>query len=99
MTYEETIALADAAERDIDNDTDRSPFGAFRVGDLRAAFDRVAPAGNWKGPIACTCPGELVNMVCAAIVFFTGSTPRVDLDVRAMEYHITADGYYAACGA
>lgn len=99
MTYEETMEKMEREEQAMDDEIDRSSFGAFRVAELRAAFDRVAPSDNWKKPIACTCPGEVVNLVCAAIVFSTASTPRVSVDVRTMEYHIEADGYYAACGA
>lgn len=78
--------------------TDRSQYGTFTVAALRQAFDRVAPK-NWKDPIACSANGDAVNIVCAAIVFFTGSIPRVGVDVRTMTYYIEADGYYAACGS
>jgi hypothetical protein len=93
MTTNETT------ERDYEKTTvDRSVYGNFTISLLREAFNRVAPK-NWKDPIACSANGETVNLVCAAIAFFTGSIPRVQVDVRTMTYYIEADGYYAACGS
>jgi len=77
---------------------DRSVYGNFTIADLREAFDRVSPK-NWKDPIACSCNGGTVNLVCAAISFFTGSVAHVEVDVRTMTYYIEAEGYYAACGS
>ena len=89
----------ETTERDYEKTTvDRSVYGTFTISNLREAFDRVSPK-NWKDPIACKCNGETVNLVCAAIAFFTGSIPRVKVDVRTMTYYVEADGYYAACGS
>ena len=99
MNPNTTTKQLESEERAYEKTTvDRSPYGVFTIFDLRKAFDRVSPK-NWKEPIACSCNGEVVNIVCAAIVFFTGSIPRVQVDVRTMTYYVEADGYYSACGS
>jgi hypothetical protein len=78
---------------------DRSPWGEFTVADLRKAFDVVADKANWKDAIRATVRADQLAITCAAVVFFTGSTPVVLNAMIPGTVKIEAAGYYAACGA
>ena len=80
-------------------ETDRSPWGEFTIATLRAAFDAVAPKGNWKDSIHATVRVADLSVTCAAIAFFTGSKPVICNSMHAGWVNVTAAGYYAACGA
>ncbi len=67
----------------------------YRIDDLRATFDAVCDAGDWKAPIAAWVTGEAVLTVCEAIRFFTATEPRVELNVKTMRYLVTSEGYRA----
>ena len=47
----------------------------FTVDGLDKAFELVKPPEDWKAPIAVYVTGELVNVVIAAIQFYTATDP------------------------
>jgi hypothetical protein len=67
-----------------------------RKGELKAAFDLVAPRDNWKMPIDCTLLRSQVDrkLIIDAVHHYTGSTPTFH-DVDAEWMRITAPGYWA----
>jgi hypothetical protein len=68
------------------------------IGELRAAFDRIAPAGNWKLPIRARIEAAEFPLMDAAAVFMTGAgIARVGLEPGP--WLVVGKGYYAATGA
>jgi hypothetical protein len=81
--------IADGAE------DDRVVYKGYTLEQLRRVFDAVADPKDWRAPIAATMSGEVVLAACAAIEFFTATTPRVSLDTRTMTYLVESEGYRA----
>lgn len=69
--------------------------GAYTYGELKKAFDAVCDPTDWKAPIMAAMPGEAVNIVVAAIEFFTATNPKVGVAVGTMRYVVTSEGYRA----
>lgn len=71
------------------------------MADLDDAFTRVADKANWKNPIdavvALHSDFEMLTLR-EAVIFHTGSVPRIDALGRN-RYRVTAVGYYVAVGA
>lgn len=65
----------------------------YSLEDLKSAFDKVADPDDWRGEIATSMPGECVNLVVAAIQFYTATNPKVALDIKTMRYLVTSKGY------
>lgn len=59
------------AEEQIDS------WGGYKIADLKIAFDRVASAKDWKGPIDAEVLLEECDITVAAIIFYTSTTPMV----------------------
>lgn len=74
--------------------------GGFSLVALHAAFDLVKNADHWKDRIDWTGRIALseVEIVEAAVVFFTGSVAHVTPDGGG-RYRVTAAGYWEAVGA
>ena len=72
----------------------------FTYAQLSAAFNLVAPKGNWKGRIDATVSSDSasVRLVETAVVFFTGSVPRITCGAHG-QFRVQAAGYYIAIGA
>ena len=68
-------------------------YEGYTVEQMKKAFDAVANPNDWKAPIAASMTGESVNVVVAAIKFYTATVPEVTLDVATMRYHVHSDGY------
>lgn len=68
-------------------------YKGFTHDALHEAFDRLCDPADWKAPISAWVPGELVLVACAAIEFFTATTPTVALNTRTMQYLVTSIGY------
>lgn len=68
-------------------------------GALKAAFDRVADATNWKNPIRKVICEEQLELTAYAVEFFTGSKLMVKQDLGFGRVLVEAVGYYAAVGA
>lgn len=66
--------------------------------ELKAAFERVQNAQNWKLPIDTVIPSKDKEVTEEAIIFFAGCRPYF---VRGIKGHlrVQAVGYYAAVGA
>lgn len=98
-----TLQSEDGTEVDVtmrffdDLNVDEDTFKGFDCEELRKQFGEVCDKDDWKMPIRCEVPGEKVSMTCAAIEFMTGSVPSVSS--RKFNWLVTAEGYYAACGA
>ena len=73
--------------------------GATRMqSELSAAFDLVAPKGNWKNPIDTELHGPVnVELIADAVIHFTGSVPV--FRVRGKTTFVKAAGYYLTIGA
>ena len=84
-----TGALPDKPE------AERAVYKGYTLAQLRQVFDAIADPADCRAPIAATMPGELVLAACAAIEFFTATTPRVSLDTRTMTYLAESEGYRA----
>ena len=70
-------------------------------GMFEAAFNRVANQENWKLPVdaqAVLRTGLEIYTLHQAIIFFTGSVPKL-IPLGADRYQVKAAGYYEACGA
>jgi len=65
---------------------------------LRAAFEQVQDRSNWKNPIDAIIRDTAKAVVCEAIVFYTGSVPKVT-ELGGGMIRVQADGYYVAIGA
>lgn len=73
-------------------------LGGYTATELAAAFNMVAPAPNWKAPIAATLPlGANTALIKFAIAFYTGG--GATFVRRPGSWSVTAPGYYASVGA
>lgn len=84
-----------------------------KVAALQAAFNRVAPADNWKTAIDRTLDASVteIGAIQEAVTFYTGSVARAEVlgpplvsclsmnGETRIRVRITATGYYAAIGA
>ena len=87
----------------MENETtfEQTVVNGFTVAELRAAFDRVKDADNWKNPIDRVLSLESERAIAAveeAVVFFAGCVADVE-PLGRDEYRIRAVGYYVAVGA
>lgn len=73
-------------------------MGAFTHEELTAAFDKVAPKDNWKGPIDAVIGLDDFEVVERAVPFFTGSAAEFE-HLPDDKVRVRAAGYYAATGA
>lgn len=71
----------------------------FSVAELRAAFDKIADATNWKNPIEAVIEEGDFELCSAAVGFFTGSELKKISAWDESRLIVRADGYYATCGA
>ena len=68
---------------------------------LTAAFNRVAPADNWKNPINKILPAITAAEeaeLTEAVIHFTGSVPTFT-PIRGARVCVRAAGYYMTIGA
>ena len=76
-------------------DDDRT-FMGYKISDLRAAFEAVAPKDDWKGPIDAVINTGMFQITYAAVWFFTSTELRtVNPSKRSVQVRVTADGYRA----
>lgn len=83
---------------------DREFFKGYRVGELRAAFNRIANEGNWKEELAGIVNVSDVEMMTVAAEFFAGSPLKVIYTEPYRQGEIQrcvvkGPGYYACVGA
>lgn len=73
-------------------------YGGYTTDQLKAAWELVKPAGNWKGPIDAIVPGDAdTGAIDAACSFYAGSP--VDIVKTERGYRVTGAGYYACIGS
>ena len=73
-------------------------YGGYTTDQLKAAWQAVRPAGNWKGPIDAIVSADTdLDAIYAACVFFAGSP--VDIRPHTDGYRVTGAGYYACIGS
>lgn len=75
-------------------------FRGFCKGELDDAFNRVAPAGDWRDPIDAKCWEVDRDAVEAAVLFFTATQPAFEALPAAQGHaglgrrlRVTAAGY------
>ena len=69
-------------------------FRGYTGAALRAAWDKVAPKSHWKDPICALVPADILDIVCAAIEFYTSTKPSVFVvDYDCKEFVVVAAGY------
>ncbi len=70
----------------------KNAMGGYTQEQLEAAFDLVAPAGDWKGPIDATIPRDKQEVVGIAVAHFSGTEAEFECagDDRV---RVTAIGY------
>jgi len=78
-----------------DLNIEANTYKGYPIDELRAIFARICDPDDWKEPIACSCPGESVMPIVAAIEFYTATIPSVAVNVETMRYAITSPGYRA----
>jgi len=77
---------------------DDQTFEGYRVSELRAAFEAVAPKDDWKGPIDAVINTSMFAVTRVAVRFFTATELLVKEQFGEC-YHVEADGYRAGpCG-
>ena len=69
----------------------------FTLAELKDAFDDVANAADWKGPIRATVGLDMLAVTLLAVEFFTATRCEIVRvsDVVAGAVEIRADGYRA----
>lgn len=67
----------------------------YNYAQLKQAFDSVSDPQDWKGPIAAVMGGEAVNVVVAAIQFFTATEPKVSYNPKTGQFVVESIGYRA----
>jgi hypothetical protein len=73
-------------------------FGKYTEAELKAAFELVKPAGNWKERIDTVVgPDVDLAVIDAATVFYTGGS--IEYQPVTGGYRLTSGGYYANIGA
>lgn len=79
---------------------DDQTFEGYRVSELRAAFEAVAPKDDWKGPIDAVINTSMFAVTRVAVRFFTATELyAVNPGSRSVEVRVQADGYRAGpCG-
>ena len=83
---------------EITGDTDPNKESALLYRSmLRSVFSVVCDKQDWKSPIDANIPANLAPIAREAIIFMTGSVPKVE-ELGNHVIHITADGYYIAMG-
>jgi hypothetical protein len=70
-------------------------YEEYTYDELQEAFSRVHNPDDWRAPILVRCKGEAVNLVVAAIKFYTATNPTVSLNTKTMDYVIESEGYRA----
>lgn len=69
-------------------------FRGYSRAALQAAFDKVANPDDWKDSICAMVPAEVLDLVCAAIEFFTSTVPSVIVvDFACNKFVVVAAGY------
>jgi hypothetical protein len=74
---------------------DAPGFVGYPLITLKTVFDAVCDPVDWKAPIAVMTWGENVNVIVAAIEFYTATKASVKLNVETMQYLIISIGYRA----
>jgi hypothetical protein len=73
-------------------------YGGYTLSQLKAAWDLVRPAGDWKGPIDAIVPhGTDLAAVIEACSFYAG-TPA-DVQPADGGWRVTGAGYSACIGS
>jgi hypothetical protein len=68
-------------------------FRGYTGATLRAAWDKVKSA-DWRDPVCALVPADILDVVCAAIEFFTATKPAVFVvDFDCKEFVVVAAGY------
>lgn len=70
-------------------------YRGFAWNDLRKAFASVKDKADWKAPISVQVKESRLELVKAAIVYFTSTTAQVMPSTRKGYVLVTADGYRA----
>ena len=73
---EQTLQEARALEAQREAEFENEVIDGFRVGDMRAAFSKVADPTNWKLPIQAGCRTHEKDLTSRAIEFMVGSKAR-----------------------
>lgn len=56
--------------------------GKFTIADMEAAFDKVSDPEDWRGPIDAIVSGSEIDVTEAAVIFYTGSVPKVRMNIE-----------------
>jgi hypothetical protein len=71
-------------------------FRGYTGAALRAAWDLVKPSNGWKDPICALVSADVLDVVCAAIEYFTSTLPSVFIvDLDCKEFQVVSCGYNA----
>ena len=68
------------------------------IDDMHHYFKLVANKDHWKRPVDAEVDYDDLYPVCAAIEFFTGSTPEFT-ELPGERFRVRAAGYFEAIGA
>lgn len=52
-------------------------FRGFAIDDLQAIFSRIQDPADWRNPVTAEIPDEALDLVSAAIDFYTATKTRV----------------------
>ena len=80
------------------DDDHNGTYKGFDYAELKAAFDRVSDKADWKAPINARVKinadhAREMNLIEAAIVFYTATTTFWHWDEAGKEWIVSADGY------
>jgi hypothetical protein len=79
------------------NPDDKLVYLGYTRNQLEAAFKKVQNKTHWKNPISAIISEGDVNVVGAAIDFYTGG--GAEFSTHSKGVRVTAPGYYAIIGA
>lgn len=79
--------------------TEPSPNYEAEQAARSAVFEKIAPKGNWKEPIACWINEAEFAECNEAAIWFTGAPLKVIKKKKGGKVYVEAPGYYATIGA
>lgn len=74
-------------------------YAGYSTDQLKMAFDQVKNKSHWKNPVSATIFEDDLNIVSAAVAFYTGSNVEVTRTYKNGKVRIYAAGYFNAIGA
>lgn len=70
----------------------------YSLSELKAAFEKVQDATNWKNPICAAISVDDIDVVTEAVIFYAGCRPTF-VPINKARVRCEAAGYYLAVGA